>query len=112
MERSQQKRITVETRILKFMRVSREKSQRQAGKLVGISGPAIAHIENGRMDISRERLATLIRAYGYSFEEFMEFVEGKPIPTFYREECTIMLRYLKDEQLKIVHGLIQSLVAK
>lgn len=79
MERSQKKIITGEARILKYMRVSREKSQRQAGKLVGISGPAIAHMENGRMDISRERLASLVNCYGYTFDDFLEYVEGKPV---------------------------------
>ncbi|MGE0527881.1 MAG: helix-turn-helix domain-containing protein [Bdellovibrionales bacterium] len=43
------------------MRVSKQLSLNQAGKLVNISGSAIAHIEQGRMDISRARLETRIR---------------------------------------------------
>jgi len=62
MGRSAEKRITREAQVLRHLRTSKNLSLNQAGKKMSISGSAIAHIEQGRMDISRERLAAMITA--------------------------------------------------
>ena len=77
MQRSQQKRITKEAMVLRYMRHSRNLSLNQAGELVGISGSAIAHIEQGRMDVSKARIETMLHAYRYTQDEYLEFFDGR-----------------------------------
>jgi transcriptional regulator with XRE-family HTH domain len=112
MGRSAEKRITREAQVLRFMRNSRKLSLNQSGRKMKITGSAIAHMEQGRMDISRERIAAMINAYGYTFEEYLEYFDGKELPLNYRAECAILLNNLTDDQVRIVHGLMDSLVRK
>jgi len=109
MQRSQQKRITKEAMVLRYMRQSRNISLNQAGHLVGISGSAISHIEQGRMDISRARITTLLQAYRFTAEEYLEFFDGRPIPVSLRDECIAILKGLDDAKLQAVHSLLVNL---
>lgn len=109
LKRSQQKNITRDAQILRYMRISRGKSLNESGKIVRISGSAIAHIEQGRMDISRERMKTLIAAYGYTMEDYLEFHDGKTIPTNLRDECIVLLRRCDESRIQILHPLIANL---
>ncbi|MGK5089872.1 helix-turn-helix transcriptional regulator [Bdellovibrionota bacterium FG-2] len=79
-KRSQQKIITPTSKILRFMRMSRGISMREAGARNGISDSAINHYEQGRMNISSKRLQQLIGCYGYTMQEFEEYAVGKPLP--------------------------------
>jgi transcriptional regulator with XRE-family HTH domain len=110
MKRSQQKRITGDAKLIRHMRQSRGLSLKGAGRLIGISGSAIAHMEQGRFDISSARLRTLVQAYGYTLQEYLEFVDGKPIPVSYRDECVAILRRLDDARLQAVHTLLVSFI--
>jgi transcriptional regulator with XRE-family HTH domain len=107
-KRSNQKIITHEAQVLRFMRHSRGLSFSEAGKLVGISDSAVAHIEHGRMDISRARLETMIRVYGYSMDEFLEYIEGKERPINHRDECIRLLGEIDDLKLRAVHSILTS----
>jgi len=62
-------RITLEARILRFMRTSRGMSMRKAGDLCGISDSAINHYEQGRMELSPQRIKQLVTTYSYSMKE-------------------------------------------
>ncbi len=104
--RSSEKRITRKAIIIRHMRQSRGVSLNQAGRLGGVTGPAIAHMEQGRMDISEPRLQTLVQAYGYTWDEYRAFADGKPIPISYRDECFVLLGTLDEAQLQAVHGIL------
>ncbi len=106
MKRSQQKRITKEAMVLRHMRQTRNLSLNDAGGLVGISGSAIAHIEQGRMDISHARLQTLLEAYRFTQEEYLEFFDGRPIPISLRDDCILILKQLDDSRLQAVHSVL------
>ena len=112
MKRSQQKRITQEAAIVRHMRHERGLSLNEAGARVRITGSAIAHIEQGRMDLSRERLKTLVQAYGYSMQEYLEYVDGKPIPVSYRDECVAIVRQLDDVKLQAVHAVLVNFMPR
>ena len=56
MKRSQQKKVTVEAKTLRYMRVSRGISQREAGRRCQLSEAAIGHYENGRGENSMGRI--------------------------------------------------------
>ena len=64
---------TMEAKILKYMRESRNLSMRQAAKKVGVSSSTINHIDNGRKDLNEYWIYKLVTAYGYSYIEFTWF---------------------------------------
>ena len=106
LKRSQQKKITKEAIVVRYMRQARKLSLNAAGRLVGITGSAIAHIEQGRMDISRARLQTLLKAYRFTSDEYLEFFDGRPVPISLREECIGILKELDDSRLQTVHSVL------
>jgi transcriptional regulator with XRE-family HTH domain len=108
-KRSQQKLITQEARVLRHMRISKRYSLTKAGKLVGISGSAISHLEHGRFELSRRRIETLIDAYGYSKEQYLEFFDGRDLPINYLDECIALLRTCNEDKLKMLFPLVQNL---
>ena len=109
MERSQQKRITKEAQILRYMRLTRDISLNQAGKRMGSSGSAIAHIEHGRMDLSRKRIETMIEAYEFTRSEYLEFFDGREVPRNLRDECILLLRQCDETKIQMLHPVISNL---
>lgn len=101
--------LTKEARVLKFMRLSRNLSMRKAASIVGTSCAMIAHLDCGRADITDKWIFKLISAYGYTYEEFKEYVQNKkrlPDDTF--NDCIVLLRKLPIEKLRAVYGILQS----
>lgn len=109
LKRSQEKRITIDAMILRHMRISTGLSLNQAGAKVKVTGSAIAHMEQGRMDISKARIATLVRAYGYKMSDFLEFHDGKEVPKNLRDESILLLRLCDEAKVKMLHPIIQNL---
>lgn len=112
MKRSQQKRVTLDAKIVRYMRVSRGISQREASRKCSLSEAAIGHYEHGRMEVSAIRLAQFLKAYGYTMEEFEEYKSGKPIPVVsVKDECVNLLNRIDDQKLRAVYGVLTSFVA-
>lgn len=109
-KRSSEKRITRRAQIVRYMRQSRGMSLNQAARIAGVTGPAIAHMEGGRMDISNERLTTLLRAYAYTSEEFESMANGAELPVSHLDECIAIVRELDEPRLRAVHGILVHLV--
>ena len=61
---------------IRKMRISRKITRDDAGKAIGVSGKTIERIENGRRNISDERLKQLIRRYRYTLEDFRNVING------------------------------------
>ena len=106
MSRSSQKRITQEAIVLRHLRLSRKLSLNKAGRLVGITGSAIAHIEGGRMEVSRARTDTMVEAYGYTRDDYLEFFDGRELPINLRMECTSIIGQLDDTKLQAVYAVL------
>ncbi len=104
--RSSQKRITQEAIVLRHLRLARKLSLNKAGRLVGITGSAIAHIEGGRMEVSRARIDTMVKAFGYTREEYLEFFDGRELPLNIRDECADIIRQLDDSKLNAVYAVL------
>lgn len=111
-KRSQERRITVQSKVVRFMRLSRKISQREAARQCHISEPAIGHYENGRMDISPARLEQFLKAYGYTRPEYDEYINGKPIPVIsVRDECISLLGKIDETKLRAVYAVLASFTA-
>lgn len=113
MKRSQQKIITLKSKIIRYMRLSKKVSQPDAAKVSGCSPQAIGHYENGRMEIPERRLKMLLTAYGFSEGEFLEYLNGKPIPLIsIKDECLQLIDQIRNEdKLRAVHTILKSFVA-
>lgn len=111
-KRSQQKIITTKSRIIRFMRISKKISQPDAARAAGCSPQAIGHYENGRMDIPEARLRRLLTLYDFTNEEFLEYLNGKPIPLVsVKDECLQLLDQIRNEdKLRAVHTVLKSFV--
>lgn len=94
------------------MRVSKKISQPDAARAAGCSPQAIGHYENGRMDIPEVRLRRLLVLYGFTNEEFLEYLNGKPIPLIsVKDECLQLLDQIRNEdKLRAVHTVLKSFV--
>ena len=112
MKRSQQKIITTKSKIIRFMRISKKISQPNAARAAGCSPQAIGHYENGRMNIPENRLRRLLTLYDFTFEEFTEYLGGKPIPMVnVKDECLQLLDQIRNEEkLRAVHTILKSFV--
>ena len=97
---------SLEAQVLRHLRLSKNLSLNQAGRVLRITGSAIAHMEQGRMDISKKRIETMVQGYGYAMDEFYEYLDGKPIPINYRDECLIIIRQLEPAQLQAIYPIL------
>lgn len=111
-KRSNEKVITIHSKVIRFMRLSKRISQPSAAKAAGCSSQAIGHYENGRMEIPRSRAIRLVEHYGFQWEEFEEFTGGKPLPIIdLKDECYGLLdRIQSEEKLRAVHIILMSFV--
>ena len=104
--------MTVEAKIISFMRVSRGISQSEAAGMCRVSTAAIGHFEHGRMDITTARLEQFLAAYGYTPGEFEEDRAGKPIPVVsVKDECIGLLDRIDETKLRAVHAVLTSFVS-
>lgn len=107
MKRSQKKIITRISKILRYMRVSKRISMREAGRLCNLSDSAICHYEHGRMEISEQRIQQIVETYGYSMADFQAFVDGKEIPVLsIKDECIGLLDLIDEKKLRTVHAVL------
>lgn len=111
-KRSQEKRFTRQATVLRWMRMSRRISMREAGRRNGCSDSSISHYEQGRMDIKPERIRQLVESYAYTIQEFEEFAGGKPLPVLsIKDECFSLIDRLDDMKLRAVHAMLVSFVS-
>ena len=107
--RSDSQKITKEARILKFMRQSRGLSMRRAANIVGVSEATINHLDNGRMDVHEKWIFKLVGSYGYTYEDFLDYLENrKRLPEVTLRDCINLLNQLSPEKLRAVYGILQS----
>jgi hypothetical protein len=58
------------------------------------------------MDVSIARLRTLVEAYGYTWDEFMEYIDGGNLPINYRDECMRLLGEVGEEKLQTIYQVL------
>ena len=107
--RSDQKRMTKEATTLKYMRESKNLSIRKAAKLSGFSDTKINHSENGRRDLAPDFILPVVTSYGYCYQDFLEFLEGKKeFPEHLLSECIGIIKRLDKSKLRSVKTILES----
>ena len=103
--------MTPASRILKYMRVTKRISMREAGRLCNLSDSTINHYEKGRIDIPDRRLKQLVKTYGYTMEDYESLADGRALPVLnLKTECIGLLELIDEKKLKTVHAVLTSLI--
>lgn len=107
--RSYQRIITKEVRVLKILRKMKKLTQDKASSICGYSRPTIGHIENGRIEIPKERIQHIVRSYGFEMKEFNEMLASNVLRDEVTEKCMDKIIKLSEGKLKLVESLLQNL---
>ena len=83
-------------------------SQRAFGKVVGVSATAVQMWEKGVKVPDTENLAQIAARAGYTLEELLCCLEGKPVSEF--SDLTVILRQIKHMPLSQVAQIVQAAV--
>lgn len=106
--RSYRKEITKECQVLRSMRRIKGLSQDQASFLCGYARATIGHIENGRIELDRERINHIVEAYGYNYSDFVENMGKAQLRDDVVDQCLEIIKKLDDSKLEIVKNLLGS----
>lgn len=107
--RSDDKVITKEAGVLKYLRETRKLSLRKVGLILGKSGTWVSHVEHGRIDIDPKKILSLLNIYGYKYDYFLELVNGnRAMPSNTYAECIEILKRLDRDKLKTIKSILES----
>lgn len=108
LRRSYKRIITKEVRAIRTFRRRKGISQEKGSELCGYFKTTISHLENGRIDLTEEKIKHIMKCYGFSLHDFYECV-GSDIP---REEieqdCIKLIQRLDDNRLLAVKGILEK----
>lgn len=111
MKRSQQKRITKQAKVLRFLRMAKKISMREAGRRMNLSDSWISHIEQGRLDLSEKASQRLVEIYGYTWKEYETLLAGGDAPFVdLKDECIGLLDRIDETKLRAVHAVLKGFV--
>ncbi|OFZ47610.1 MAG: hypothetical protein A2404_07945 [Bdellovibrionales bacterium RIFOXYC1_FULL_39_130] len=68
----------------------------------------IDHLENGRVELTDERIKHMVKAYGYTMEDFYYLEEQKILRDETITQCQSILNVLDNEKLQAVQALLQN----
>lgn len=106
--RSYQKIITKECRVLRSLRRQNGISQDQASALCGYSRPSIGHIENGRIELTRERVTHILDCYGVTYLEFEHCLKKETQRDELVDQCVEKIHGIDDEKLNLLKRILES----
>jgi len=104
--RKYQKQISKESRVLKVFRKMCGLSQPKAAALCGYHKSSIDHLENGRVQITKEKIKHIVTSYGKTYFEFQEMVDQDFLRDEVLEECHKILKTIDQDKLKAVQALL------
>jgi transcriptional regulator with XRE-family HTH domain len=105
---SKKKETNVPT-VLRRMRESSELTMRQVGAMIGISHVAVSQFENRKLDLPDYRIEQLVKAYGYTMEEF-DKIMGRAIVISPKDDCPAMIDRMDEEQLSAMRSVMNQLM--
>jgi transcriptional regulator with XRE-family HTH domain len=107
--RSYQKLITKEVKVLRTLRNLRGFSQDQASSVCGYSRPSIGHIENGRIELNKERINHIVSNYGFALSEYERMMNEDVLRDEILEKCFEKMKLLSEEKLRIIQSLLMTM---
>jgi transcriptional regulator with XRE-family HTH domain len=108
MRRSYKKIVTKEVRTLAIFRKRKGVTQYEASELCGWCKPTIGHIEQGRIELTEERIKHVVTAYGRTMKEFYEAVRSEIMRDEVETECIRLIQRLDDNRLLAIKGILEK----
>ena len=109
MSRNRKIEISKDVMVLRYMRINAGLSLEGAGKELKVSGSAISHIENGKMQLPVERVEKMVGLYGYTMADFFKLCRQKTLPVDLKTECQKLLKTVPSKKLTEVRSYLKSL---
>lgn len=106
--RKYQKVISKEARVLKVMRKMANLTQPEAAAKCSTHRSCIDHLENGRVEITHEKIEQTVRAYGFKMAVFEELLEAPMLRDEVLQDCLKILTVLDNEKLRAVKALLDN----
>lgn len=106
-----QKRNQSAANVLRRLREKAELTTRQAAGIIGVTHTTISQFENGKRDFAGYRIEELVKAYGYTMDQFHKILGHKSVIS-YKDDCLAMIEQLDDEQLGAIRAVISQLLRK
>ena len=91
------------------MRRIKNISQDKASSLCGYSRASIGHIENGRIELDKNRIKHIVESYGYLYSDFENNLKKEELRDTVMDYCIEKIGKLDDSKLEIVKNLLGSL---
>ena len=107
--RSYQKHVTKEVRVLKVLRQMKNLTQDQASAVCGYCRPSIGHIENGRIELTLDRIQHIVSNYGFEMSEFQRLMGEEVLRDEVLNKAIEKMKNLSEEKLKLVSNLLFTL---
>jgi transcriptional regulator with XRE-family HTH domain len=112
-QRSSERRITSESRVLRFLRCEAGFTYRQAAKRSGLNVATLNHLENGRIKVHQRHLDRLLPCYDATLKTYQLFVAGgATMPKDLKHECLEAIKALSEEQLRSVLPILLAMSPK
>ena len=108
MRRSYKKIVTKEVRTLAIFRKRKGVTQYEASELCGWCKPTVGHIEQGRIELTEERIKHIVTAYGCTMKEFYEAVRSEIMRDEVEAECARLIQRLDDNRLLAIKGILEK----
>ena len=106
--RKYQKIITKRVRVIRSMRKMKGLTQPQAGELCGYHRSVIDHLENGRIELTEDRIKHMVKSYGCTMNDFHYLEDQKILRDEVITQCQSILDKLDNEKLQAVQALLQN----
>ena len=98
--------------VMRRMRESAELTMRQVGAMIGVSHVAISQFENEKLDLPDYRIEQMVKAYGFSMDEFNKIM-GRSAPVVSpKDDCYAMIEKLSEEQLAVMRSIMSELLKR
>lgn len=108
--RNLHKIITKEVRVIRILRKRRGLTQYQAADACGYANSIFGQIENGRIELPRDRIEHIVCSLGYSPSDFDRLMKVEVLRDEMIERCTEYLESLEDNKLESAQLVIKSLM--
>lgn len=96
--------------VLRRMRESSGLTMRQAAGIVGISHVSISQFENGKLSLPAYRIEALVKAYGFTKEEYHKIMGHEPAVNL-RDDCHSMIDRMSDKQVEAIRAVMVQLAS-
>lgn len=95
--------------VLKRLREKADLTTRQAAGIIGVTHTTISQYENGKREFSSLRIEQLVKAYGYTMDQFEKILGHKSVIS-YKDDCHTLVDRLDDDQLAAVRSILSQLL--